>query len=49
MDAPIRARILDWVGRTVGGGGLALASTHTPADWAALPHRIVTLADGKVV
>jgi len=49
MDAPIRARILDWVGRTVRDGGLALASTHTPTDWAGLPHRILTLSEGKVV
>jgi ABC-type multidrug transport system ATPase subunit len=49
MDAPIRARVLAWVERTVAGGGLALASTHTPTDWAGIPHRILTLAAGKVV
>ncbi len=49
MDAPIRARILDWVGRTVGSGGVALASTHTPTDWAGIPHRVLTLSAGKVV
>jgi len=49
MDASIRGRILEWVGRTVRGGGLAVASTHTPADWASLPHRILTLGDGKFV
>ena len=49
MDAPMRARIVEWVGRTLAGGGLALASTHTPGDWAALPHRVLTLSEGKVV
>ena len=49
MDAPIRARILDWVGRTVAAGGVALASTHTPADWAGIPHEVRTLAEGKIV
>ena len=49
MDAPMRARIVEWVGRTVAGGGLALASTHTPAAWAAIPHRVLTLSEGKVV
>lgn len=49
MDAPIRARVLGWVGRTVASGGLALASTHTPADWAGIPHRVLTLSAGKVV
>lgn len=49
MDAPIRARILDWVGRTVADGGVALASTHTPTDWAGIPHRVLTLSAGKVV
>ena len=48
MDTAMRARILAWVGRTVASGGLVLASTHEPADWAGIPSQVRTMVEGEV-